>query len=121
MSTGSIDRGICVTCGGEFPYEKLQAGHFIAGRNNAVLFQEQGVHAQCVGCNYFGNGQHQRYYAFMKDRYGQDTIDALEREANQHRKFTVSELKEMEKMYKRRAEYVEQHEQLPPEGEDTDE
>lgn len=47
-TTGSISRGKCVTCGKEFNFKDLQAGHFVQGRNNAVLFNELGVNAQCL-------------------------------------------------------------------------
>lgn len=47
-STGDRNRGACVTCGRVFDFKKLQAGHFIPGRVNSILFDEQCVHAQCL-------------------------------------------------------------------------
>jgi len=61
---------ICYTCGRLFTIKTTQAGHGIAGRNNAVLFEEKLVRPQCVGCNFFGGG---KYGIFMKkliDEYG---------------------------------------------------
>jgi len=46
----------CVTCGAVKSYKDLQAGHFIPGRRNAVLFSEEGVHPQCYHCNIGLNG-----------------------------------------------------------------
>ncbi len=43
--------GKCVTCGAKKPIAAqggLQAGHFIPGRNNAVLFCTKGVNSQCL-------------------------------------------------------------------------
>ena len=39
-TTGDTDAGICITCGKLIPYGNSQAGHFIAGRTNGVLFNE---------------------------------------------------------------------------------
>ena len=41
----------CVTCGKPDHWKNLQAGHFIDGRNNSVLFDERLVHVQCFHCN----------------------------------------------------------------------
>jgi hypothetical protein len=43
-TTGCASFGLCITCGKRNHFKLLQAGHFIAGRHNAVLFSEKGVH-----------------------------------------------------------------------------
>ena len=116
MTTGSTDHGRCCTCGKVYPYEKLQAGHFIAGRQNGILFEPRAVHAQCVGCNMYGGGQHAKYEAFMVDRYGRDVIESLYVQARQPRKYTVSDLREMCAAWNEAAYYMEEHERLPKEG-----
>ena len=64
----------CVTCGANYYFRELQAGHFIAGRCNSILFYEKGVHPQCRRCNYQeGNGP--MYFIFMEKTYGRDEID----------------------------------------------
>lgn len=66
----------CVTCGHEEHWKQMQAGHFIPGRCNSILFEESGVHVQCARCNYNeGNGP--EYYPFMLKTYGQAEIDRL--------------------------------------------
>lgn len=43
--------GVCVTCPPKKaikPWRELQAGHFVAGRGNSVLFDERLVHPQCL-------------------------------------------------------------------------
>lgn len=66
--------GKCVTCNRAYPFKQLQAGHFIQGRGNAVLFDERLVYSQCVGCN--GNppmgkgGNYVEYFLFMLNTEG---------------------------------------------------
>ena len=85
----------CCTCGKKAPWKELQAGHFIAGRNASILFEEDAVHAQCVGCNLFGGGKQAQYYAFMKEKYGLKRIDELYTQANQVKKVSVSDYMEL--------------------------
>lgn len=80
-TTGTKTRGRCCTCGKEFKFQKLQAGHLLGGRTNDVLFDETGVHAQCFRCNdkNRGNGEHRKYVQFMIRKYGREfTHEKLE-------------------------------------------
>lgn len=38
----------CVTCGKVAHYKSLQAGHFVPSRCNSILFDDRGIHAQCL-------------------------------------------------------------------------
>jgi len=70
----------CVTCPTKRHWKDgMQAGHFIPGRHNGVLFEETNVHPQCVGCNIFLHGNLIKYYPFMLKTYGQKEINRLER------------------------------------------
>lgn len=75
--TGSPERGVCVTCKRPYLFTQLQAGHFIAGRNNAVLFDEEAVYSQCYGCNVGRGGAHVEYFIFMEQEHGREKIDEL--------------------------------------------
>lgn len=75
--SNSPDEGKCVTCNREYPYKKLQAGHFIGGRTNAVLFDERIVYSQCYGCNIGKSGNYLDYFYFMESEIGREAIDAL--------------------------------------------
>ena len=66
-TSGSPLRGRCVTCNKLYPIKKLQAGHFIPGRYDAILFDEEQVHAQCYCCNMKLQGMWHKYYLFMLD------------------------------------------------------
>jgi len=75
----SLTDGMCVTCKRQYPFKKLQAGHFIQGRGNSVLLDERLVYSQCLGCN--GNppmgkgGNYVEYFIFMEQEVGREKID----------------------------------------------
>jgi hypothetical protein len=73
-TTGTIDKGRCITCGRIFSFNELQAGHFISGRTNSVLFSERGVNAQCKSCNRFHYGRPLEYQDAMIKMYGEDEV-----------------------------------------------
>ncbi len=89
-TTGTLERCKCVTCPREYPrlgVGCIQAGHFIPGRLNSVLFSELGVHGQCLGCN--GNppmgkgGNRIEYWLYMEKTYGRPAVDKLIEESKQ--------------------------------------
>jgi len=69
----------CVTCGVVKHYKQQQGGHFIPGRTNGILFEDQGIHAQCYSCNMMKGGNPRKYDAYMKKRYGQRVINKLDK------------------------------------------
>lgn len=70
----------CINCGKQ---TKLQAGHFYpAGSYNALRFDEDNVHGECLHCNYFNSQSHSYGYAVnLPDRIGVDRMEALKRRA----------------------------------------
>ena len=76
-TTGTTDRGRCVTCGRLYKFEKLQAGHFVPGRTRAILFDPRCVNAQCYRCNVKLDGVWPAYYRWMQKNYSQEVIDEL--------------------------------------------
>ena len=76
--TGDPDEGKCVSCSRFYPFKKLQAGHFIGGRGNAVLFAEDITYSQCYGCNVGKSGNYLDYYYFMESELGsKEAVDEL--------------------------------------------
>ena len=73
-STGMAFVGVCVTHQRRYHIEHLQAGHFISGRRNAVLFDVQNIHNQCYQCNVIQNGEHKRYRKFMVKLHGEEWV-----------------------------------------------
>jgi hypothetical protein len=89
-TTFTIESCICCTCGVEHPrlgMGCIQAGHWIPGRNNAVLFSEEGTHGQCASCNlvepHGKNGNPIEYWKFMERNYGRRVMDRLIEESKQ--------------------------------------
>lgn len=97
--TGDPLQGMCVTCRRSYPFSKLQAGHFIAGRTGSILFDEEAVHSQCYGCNIGRGGTHVDYFIFMEQEYGREKIEELMAKRHQTNKFTVEEYQETEQYY----------------------
>lgn len=82
----------------------IQAGHFIAGRNNAVLFSEEGVHGQCQMCNHGIKGRKKPhasivYYQFMEAEYGREAIDRMVLESNRIVKYRQGDYEQIEREY----------------------
>ena len=92
----------CVTCGCSKPWKEIQAGHFVGGRTNGVLFDERGIFPQCYACNVCRQGMGPEYTVFMLEHYGQGLVDELIQKRREAVKFTATELKEMIEGYKLR-------------------
>jgi len=106
LTTGTTEYAKCVTCGKTFAIERMHAGHFLPGRTNAILFDERGVHAQCIACNIYAAGRQAEYYLYMLGRYGQTVIDDLVHIKVQCIKRTPEALLKMAKEYRRRTSAI---------------
>lgn len=110
-TTGTTSNSLCITCeemperkGTVYAWSALNAGHFIAGRGDAYLFNEFCVNAQCVHCNNNG-GEGAFYERAMLKKYGKEITDSimLLRHKPRDKKFTVFELYDIEMLYKKMA------------------
>ena len=91
----------CFTCGVKKPYKMMQAGHWIPGRHNSLLFNEIGCHAQCYSCNCgWLKGNPVKYYDHMLEKYGKEVCDELKLLDTQTKEYKVYELLEIEQRYK---------------------
>ena len=90
---------VCVTCKTNRHWKKMHAGHFVAGRGNSILFDEKGVHAQCVSCNIFNGGKQLDYFYYMEKRYGRKEIDRLYALKNKPMKITKYEFDDIAQKY----------------------
>ena len=90
----------CCTCPKFVHWKKLQGGHFVPGRGNAVLFDNRGVHAQCYQCNVEKKGQWVEYEKFMIERYGQEVVNELKANKFKIKIITVEGYKQMIEFYK---------------------
>lgn len=101
-TTGTKDEALCITCDRRYPIKQLQAGHFIPGRHNAILFDERNVHAQCYGCNVMKQGNTVKYFRKMQELYGDKVIKKLEDLDSKEKQFKVFELDELYDYFKGR-------------------
>lgn len=90
---------MCVTCGVVKHYKQMQAGHFIGGRHNAILFDLRNIHPQCYSCNIGKHGATLEYLDFMKQKYGMKVVNELRRLDRTTKQFTVEELQNIRKTY----------------------
>ena len=90
----------CVTCNKAYPWQRLQAGHFVPGRRNSILYDERNCHQQCYICNIVLKGNPRKYEAYMQARYGQDVIDELDSKNDEMKQFTPQELVALIQLYK---------------------
>ena len=91
---------MCVTCGIKKHYKQMQAGHFLPGRRNSVLFDPRNCHSQCYACNCMKYGNTVKYFRYMQDRYGDNVIKDLEKKDTISKQFDVEELEDMIDYYK---------------------
>lgn len=112
-TTGTKTTLHCFTCGKPYPAFGVgcaQAGHFIPGRTNAVLIDEQGVHGQCYNCNQNLNGNWVEYERKMLLVYGQEVVDRLKQAKGQIRKMAAWEWDEIAERYKAKFKELENQE-----------
>lgn len=103
----------CVTCEATHQWKDVDAGHWIGGRRESILFEEDGINIQCHGCNRYHNTNpfavtaKQRsvdtaYNAYMFDKHGQKRMDELLVRNQKRKKYPLEELLEMIEGYKLR-------------------
>lgn len=90
----------CITCGAQKFWKELHAGHFVGGRTNAVLFNEEIVHPQCLTCNVFLSGNYGPYTLKMIDMYGRERVEEFLSLKHQVLKYTRSDLEALIESYK---------------------
>jgi hypothetical protein len=72
----------CYTCGNRAHWKHLQAGHAIAGRGNAILFDERILRPQCMPCNIYKHGNYQVFVPKLCKEIGQDLYEEIERNSH---------------------------------------
>lgn len=102
LKAGNADRGSCVTCRRVYPRTGigcLQAGHFVAGRTNAILFDERNCHAQCMNCNVYQHSNPHEYWLFMEKEYGREVINELIANKGKALRYTTYNYQQIADMY----------------------
>ena len=99
-TTGDTEYAACYTCGKMHPITEMDAGHWITRNHLGTFMDERNVHAQCRGCNRFGNGRPVEYQEHLLEEYGPDILQVLTRAASESRKVTAEEYRDLERFYK---------------------
>lgn len=87
---------ICVTCGKQDDWKKLQAGHFMSRRHYSTRWDEDNVQVQCYGCNVMNQGQQ-----FLFSKYlGEEMSITLLNKSREIVKFADVDLLEKIEYYK---------------------
>lgn len=94
----------CYTCDKRVFYKEANAGHAIGGRNNAILFNEDLVRVQCVGCNVWGRGQYAVFTRKLIDELGLKKYDELIEHARDTVQLKVADYLEIESFYRKKLE-----------------
>lgn len=84
----------------------MQAGHFIPGRGNAVLFDEEIVNGQCYNCNFNLKGNWVEYERVMVKRFGREKVEEMKLRAKQTVKYTTQDMLNIEAKYKQKLEDI---------------
>ena len=106
-TTGTLESGKCISCPREVPFKDSDAGHFVAGRGNSILFDETCTHLQCKRCNGVLHGNQLPYRRAIVQMYGEGYDEYLENKAKEVKQFERWELEEMKEMYKRKIKELE--------------
>jgi len=91
---------ICITCKRECSSHNLHAGHWISRRWKGSAYDVRNLHAQCGGCNHWGNGEPQMYEDELRDLYGDDVVSEIRSWVGKTRKWKPFELEEMYHHYR---------------------
>lgn len=91
-TAGEPRGGYCISCNKWFPYEKLDAGHYVIRRVLSLRFDVCNVHAQCRFCNRFNEGNHLGFTEGLKKIYGDEIFKYFGACINKHVKYSVLDL-----------------------------
>jgi len=84
------NRGMCtcVTCGKQYHWKNIQAGHFMSRKHYSTRWDERNVKPQCVGCNMFKGGEQYKYSIYL----GLELANDLYLQSNKIVKFSNDEI-----------------------------
>jgi hypothetical protein len=94
----------CVSCQRQDNWENLQCGHYISRSHLSVRWSIKNCFPQCISCNIFKNGNYPEFTSYLLSNYGAEWLQDLIREGNKIKKWTLFELSEAIKFYKKELE-----------------
>lgn len=73
------DNGICISCGKQEHWRKMDAGHYIPKTAGlSIYFDERNVNCQCTYCNRWMHGNLSAYAVALRRKYGQNILEDLD-------------------------------------------
>jgi hypothetical protein len=94
-TTGTEESGVCFTCGRRVDFQNMDAGHFLPGRTNSVLFDTKWIRGQCKECNQAKGGNLKLFRSRLVDLYGEDVVSEVENRRNDIQKMTIDDYNEI--------------------------
>ena len=89
----------CISCGKIKPYSQADCGHYHSRTHMSTRFDEENANAECRSCNRFCADHLVGYRKNLIAKIGEHRLDVLEWRANQTKKWSDFELKELIKHY----------------------
>jgi hypothetical protein len=89
------DKGVCFTCCSKSEWKYTDAGHFINRKHLVTRWDERNVHAQCIGCNRFRNGNKEDYAVRLEQLYGHGILQELHMLKQTGKEFKYNELENL--------------------------
>lgn len=87
---------ICISCGERFTLDQMNAGHYFpVGNNEAVRYDEDNTHGQCVECNCYNHGNLMEYKPRIIAKIGKERFERLEIKRHNLSKMTAFEVEWM--------------------------
>lgn len=92
---------ICISCNNPKPLDQMNAGHFHpVGGNEAVRYDEDNTHGQCIACNLHKHGNERAYEKSLIRKIGKKAFDNLEIRRHNRSKLFAFELELLIQEYK---------------------
>jgi predicted nucleic acid-binding Zn ribbon protein len=96
----------CISCG-RWHAGQIHAGHYRSvGAAPQLRFNEDNTSSQCMPCNAHKSGNAVEYRINLVKKIGVERVEALERD-NEPKKYTLEEIKEIQKKYKAKCKELE--------------
>jgi hypothetical protein len=91
---------VCISCGLPKETEQMHAGHyFAAGSHEAVRWDEDNVHGQCIACNYYKHSNEKQYRKNLIRKIGAKRFEVLELRAYNRSKMMAFEVELLIQQY----------------------
>lgn len=90
---------ICVCCGKEENWKKMQNGHYCSRSHYNTRWMDMNCHPCCIGCNVFKSGNYPEYTRYMLEVYGAEALKDLIAESKKIIKIANYEIEEQIEKY----------------------